>query len=131
MPSQHFKWTAYEPSESERFSASTGATIGWSLTAKAGLFPVKIEGECPVCGPLGSTCVVEIPFAENPVIPLSECPPPTAVSSAEFATTLTLPRKAPKLGPIKKIKVVDPSIIYLKDATGTTLVELDVELTVD
>ena len=37
----------------------------------------------------------------------------------------------PKLGPIKKIKVVDPSIIYLKDATGTTLVELDVELTVD
>ena len=100
-------------------------------TAKAGLFPVKIEGECPVCGPLGSTCVVEIPFAENPVIPLAECPPPTAVSSAEFATTLTLPRKAPKLGPIKKIKVVDPSIIYLKDATGTTLVELDVELTVD
>ena len=47
------------------------------------------------------------------------------------ATNLTLPRKAPKLGPIKKIKVVDPSIIYLKDATGTTLVELDVELTVD
>ena len=110
---------------------STGATIGWSLTAKAGLFPVKIEGECPVCGPLGSTCVVEIPFAENPVIPLAECPPPTAVSSAEFATNLTLPRKAPNLGPIKKIKVVDPSIIYLKDATGTTLVELDVELTVD
>jgi len=69
-------------------------------------------------------------FAENPVIPLSECPPPTAVSSAEFATTLTLPRKAPKLGPIKKIKV-DDGIIYLKDATGTTLVELDVELTVD
>ena len=130
MPSLTFKWTAYEPSESERFSASTGATIGWSLTAKAGLFPVKIEGECPVCGPLGSTCVVEIPFAENPVIPLSECPPPTAVSSAEFATTLTLPRKAPKLGPIKKIKV-DDGIIYLKDATGTTLVELDVELTVD
>ena len=25
------------------------------------------KGECPVCGPLGSTCVVEIPFAENPV----------------------------------------------------------------
>ena len=65
------------------------------------------------------------------VIPLAECPPPTAVTSAEFATNLTLPRKAPKLGPIKKIKVVDPSIIYLKDATGTTLVELDVELTVD
>ena len=57
--------------------------------------------------------------------------PPTAVTSAEFATNLTLPRKAPKLGPIKKIKVVDPSIIYVKDATGTTLVELDVELTVD
>ena len=57
--------------------------------------------------------------------------PPTAVTSAEFATNLTLPRKAPSLGPIKKIKVVDPSIIYLKDATGTTLVELDVELTVD
>ena len=103
----------------------------WSLTAKAGLFPVKIEGECDVCGPPGSTCVVEIPFAENPVIPLAECPPPTAVTSAEFATNLTLPRKAPSLGPIKKIKVVDPSIIYLKDATGTTLVELDVELTVD
>ena len=48
--------------------ASTGAKIGWSLTAKAGLFPVKIEGECPVCGPLGSTCVVEIPFMENPVM---------------------------------------------------------------
>ena len=110
---------------------STGAKIGWSLTAKAGLFPVKIEGECDVCGPPGSTCVVEIPFAENPVIPLAECPPPTAVTSAEFATNLTLPRKAPKLGPIKKIKVVDPSIIYVKDATGTTLVELDVELTVD
>ena len=110
---------------------STGAKIGWSLTAKAGLFPVKIEGECDVCGPPGSTCVVEIPFAENPVIPLAECPPPTAVTSAEFATNLTLPRKAPSLGPIKKIKVVDPSIIYLKDATGTTLVELDVELTVD
>ena len=30
----------------------------------------------------------------------------------------------------KKIKV-DDGIIYLKDATGTTLVELDVELTVD
>ena len=57
--------------------------------------------------------------------------PPTAVTSAEFATNLTLPRKAPSLGPIKKIKVVDPSVIYLKDATGTTLVELDVELTVD
>ena len=110
---------------------STGSKIGWSLTAKAGLFPVKIEGECDVCGPPGSTCVVEIPFAENPVIPLAECPPPTAVTSAEFATNLTLPRKAPKLGPIKKIKVVDPSIIYVKDATGTTLVELDVELTVD
>ena len=27
----------------------------------------KIEGECDVCGPPGSTCVVEIPFAENPV----------------------------------------------------------------
>ena len=103
----------------------------WSLTAKAGLFPVKIEGECDVCGPPGSTCVVEIPFAENPVIPLAECPPPTAVTSAEFATNLTLPRKAPSLGPIKKVKVVDPSVIYLKDATGTTLVELDVELTVD
>ena len=109
---------------------STGAKIGWSLTAKAGLFPVKIEGECPVCGPLGSTCVVEIPFAENPVIPLAECPPPTAVTSAEFATNLKLPRKAPNLGPIKKIKV-DDGIIYLKDATGTTLVELDVELKVD
>ena len=102
-------------------------------TAKAGLFPVKIEGECDVCGPPGSTCVVEIPLglAENPVIPLSECPPPTAIPTLEFATNLTLPRKAPKLGPIKKIKVVDPSIIYVKDATGTTLVELDVELTVD
>ena len=54
----------------------------------------------------------------------------TAISSAEFATNLTLPRKAPNLGPFKKIKV-DPGIIYLKDATGTTLVELDVELTVD
>ena len=32
---------------------STGAKIGWSLTAKAGLFPVKIEGECDVCGPPG------------------------------------------------------------------------------
>ena len=110
---------------------STGAKIGWSLTAKAGLFPVKIEGECPVCGPLGSTCVVEIPFAENPVIPLAECPPPTAVSSAEFATNLTLPRKAPNLGPFKSIKVVDPSVIYLKDGSGATLVELDVELKVD
>ena len=65
-----------------------------------------------------------------PVIPLAECPPPTAITSAEFATNLTLPRKAPKLGPFKKIKV-DPGIIFLKDATGTTLVELDVELTVD
>ena len=111
--------------------ASTGAKIGWSLTAKAGLFPVKIEGECPVCGPLGSTCVVEIPFAENPVIPLAECPPPTAVTSAEFATNLTLPRKAPNLGPFKSIKVVDPSVIYLKDGSGATLVELDVELKVD
>ena len=83
-----------------------------------------------MCGPLGSTCVVEIPFMENPVIPLTECPPPTAITSAEFATNLTLPRKAPNLGPIKKIKV-DDGIIYLKDATGTTLVELDVELTVD
>ncbi len=110
---------------------STGAKIGWDLTVKAGFVPITIEGECPVCGPLGSTCVVEIPFMENPVIPLAECPPPTAVSSAEFATNLTLPRKAPNLGPIKKIKVVDPSVIYLKDATGTTLVELDVELTVD
>lgn len=110
---------------------STGAKIGWSLTAKAGLFPVKIEGECPVCGPLGSTCVVDIPFAENPVIPLTECPPPTAVTSAEFATNLTLPRKAPNLGPFKSIKVVDPSVIYLKDGSGATLVELDVELKVD
>ena len=110
---------------------STGSKIGWSLTAKAGLFPVKIEGECPVCGPLGSTCVVEIPFAENPVIPLAECPPPTAVTSAEFATNLTLPRKAPNLGPFKSIKVVDPSVIYLKDGSGATLVELDVELKVD
>ena len=110
---------------------STGAKIGWSLTAKAGLFPVKIEGECPVCGPLGSTCVVEIPFAENPVIPLAECPPPTAITSAEFATNLTLPRKAPNLGPFKSIKVVDPSVIYLKDGSGATLVELDVELKVD
>ena len=54
----------------------------------------------------------------------------TAITSAEFATNLTLPRKAPNLGPFKKIKV-DPGIIFLKDATGTTLVELDVELTVD
>ena len=100
-------------------------------TAKAGLFPVKIEGECPVCGPLGSTCVVEIPFAENPVTPLAECPPPTEVSSAEFATNLTLPRKAPNLGPFKSIKVVEPSTIYLKDGSGATLVELDVELKVD
>ena len=110
---------------------STGSKIGWSLTAKAGLFPVKIEGECDVCGPPGSTCVVEIPFAENPVIPLAECPPPTAVTSAEFATNLTLPRKAPNLGPFKSIKVVDPSVIYLKDGSGATLVELDVELKVD
>ena len=110
---------------------STGAKIGWSLTAKAGLFPVKIEGQCDVCGPPGSTCVVEIPFAENPVIPLTECPPPTAVTSAEFATNLTLPRKAPNLGPFKSIKVVDPSVIYLKDGSGATLVELDVELKVD
>ena len=109
----------------------TGSKIGWSLTAKAGLFPVKIEGECDVCGPPGSTCVVEIPFAENPVIPLAECPPPTAVTSAEFATNLTLPRKAPNLGPFKSIKVVDPSVIYLKDGSGATLVELDVELKVD
>ena len=110
---------------------STGAKVGWELTVKAGLFPVKIEGECDVCGPPGSTCVVEIPFAENPVIPLAECPPPTAVSSAEFATNLTLPRKAPNLGPFKSIKVVDPSVIYLKDGSGATLVELDVELKVD
>ena len=112
-------------------ATSTGSKIGWSLTAKAGLFPVKIEGECDVCGPPGSTCVVEIPFAENPVIPLAECPPPTAVTSAEFATNLTLPRKAPNLGPFKSIKVVDPSVIYLKDGSGATLVELDVELKVD
>ena len=72
-----------------------------------------------------------IPFAENPVIPLAECPPPTAVTSAEFATNLTLPRKAPNLGPFKSIKVVDPSTIYLKDGSGATLVELDVELKVD
>ena len=76
-------------------------------------------------------CVVEIPFAENPVIPLAECPPPTAITSAEFATNLTLPRKAPNLGPFKSIKVVDPSTIYLKDGSGATLVELDVELKVD
>ena len=110
---------------------STGAKVGWELTVKAGLFPITIEGECDVCGPPGSTCVVEIPFAENPVIPLAECPPPTAVTSAEFATNLTLPRKAPNLGPFKSIKVVDPSVIYLKDGSGATLVELDVELKVD
>ena len=62
---------------------------------------------------------------------LTECPPPTAVTSAEFATNLTLPRKAPNLGPFKSIKVVDPSVIYLKDGSGATLVELDVELKVD
>ena len=39
--------------------------------------------------------------------------------------------KGPEARTNKKIKVVDPSIIYVKDATGTTLVELDVELTVD
>ena len=43
----------------------------------------------------------------------------------------TLPRKAPNLGPFKSIKVVDPSVIYLKDGSGATLVELDVELKVD
>ena len=55
----------------------------------------------------------------------------TAVTSAEFATNLTLPRKAPNLGPFKSIKVVEPSTIYLKDGSGATLVELDVELKVD
>ena len=76
--------------------------------------------------------LLEIPFAENPVIPLSECPPPTAIPTLEFATNnLTLPRKAPNLGPFKSIKVVDPSVIYLKDGSGATLVELDVELKVD
>ena len=112
---------------------STGAKVGWELTVKAGLFPITIEGECDVCGPPGSTCVVEIPLglAENPVIPLSECPPPTAIPTLEFATNLTLPRKAPNLGPFKSIKVVDPSVIYLKDGSGATLVELDVELKVD
>ena len=39
--------------------------------------------------------------------------------------------KAPNLGPFKSIKVVDPSVIYLKDGSGATLVELDVELKVD
>jgi len=112
---------------------STGAKVGWELTVKAGLFPITIEGECDVCGPPGSTCVVEIPLglAENPVIPLSECPPPTAIPTLEFATNLTLPRKAPNLGPFKSIKVVEPSTIYLKDGSGATLVELDVELKVD
>ncbi len=112
---------------------STGAKVGWELTVKAGLFPIKIEGECDVCGPPGSTCIVEIPLglAENPVIPLSECPPPTAIPTIEFATNLTLPRKAPNLGPFKSIRVVDPSVIYLKDGSGATLVELDVELKAD
>ena len=32
---------------------------------------------------------------------------------------------------LKSIKVVDPSVIYLKDGSGATLVELDVELKVD
>ena len=82
---------------------------------------------------LSQPCVVEIPLglAENPVIPLSECPPPTAIPTLEFATNLTLPRKAPNLGPFKSIKVVEPSTIYLKDGSGATLVELDVELKVD
>ena len=39
--------------------------------------------------------------------------------------------KAPNLGPFKSIKVVEPSTIYLKDGSGATLVELDVELKVD
>ena len=33
--------------------------------------------------------------------------------------------------PPKSIKVVEPSTIYLKDGSGATLVELDVELKVD
>ena len=74
---------------------------------------------------------IPLGLAENPVIPLSECPPPTAIPTLEFATNLTLPRKAPNLGPFKSIKVVEPSTIYLKDGSGATLVELDVELKVD
>ena len=35
------------------------------------------------------------------------------------------------LGPFKSIRVVDPSVIYLKDGSGATLVELDVELKAD
>ena len=54
-----------------------------------------------------------------------------AAGAALLATNLTLPRKAPNLGPFKSIKVVDPSTIYLKDGSGATLVELDVELKVD
>ena len=49
----------------------------------------------------------------------------------ESLLNLTLPRKAPNLGPFKSIKVVDPSVIYLKDGSGATLVELDVELKAD
>ena len=47
------------------------------------------------------------------------------------AGAVTLPRKAPNLGPFKSIKVVDPSVIYLKGGSGATLVELDVELKAD
>ena len=45
------------------------------------------------------------------------------------ATPWPCPPKS--LGPFKSIKVVDPSVIYLKDGSGATLVELDVELKVD
>ena len=60
-----------------------------------------------------------------------ESPPPRSLETQESPTNLTLPRKAPNLGPFKSIKVVDPSTIYLKDGSGATLVELDVELKVD
>ena len=37
---------------------STGAKVGWELTVKAGLFPIKIEGECDVCGPKSNSTKV-------------------------------------------------------------------------
>jgi len=110
---------------------ATGAVIGWDLQVKAGIFPTNVQGECPVCGPKGTICEVIIPLVDNIEIPLSECPPPTEVETFKFATNLTLTKKAPNLGPIKKIKVVEDSKIYLKDAAGATIVELEVQLKVD
>lgn len=109
---------------------ATGAVIGWDLKVKAGIFPQNVVGQCPVCGPKGTICEVVIPLVDNIEIPLSECSPPTEVETFKFATNITLPKKAPNLGPIKKIKVEDGSTIYLKDASGATIVELDVELKV-